>query len=285
VTTETIYHITERESWDAALAAGEYVAPSLETQGFIHASTREQVVGTANLIYAGRDGLVLLCIDPSRLEAPLRWEPPDDGPREDGTQFPHVYGALNLDAVVDMVDFPRGGDGRFQLPPALRDGAGVREILVRATNYDGSFHWGHAAWLVSEADGLVMTRTEAGLRVERESGGEYVSPYNTRAHYWTDRWFNVIRLETPGKGLYGYYCNVATPLQFDGATVGYVDLQLDVRVLADEQGALTHWLADEDEFEEARLRYGYDDDFVARCYGAVEELARMVEAREFPFDS
>jgi uncharacterized protein len=161
---------------------------------------------------------------------------------------------------------------------------GLRQVTVRATNFDGSFHWGHPAWLLSADDALVVTRTDAGLRVEREGGGEYVSPYNTRAHYWPDRWFNVIRLETPGEGLYGYYCNVATPLQFDGLTVHYVDLQLDVRVFADAAGGLTHRLTDEDEFEEARERYGYAQELVSRCYAAVDELVRMVEAREFPFD-
>jgi hypothetical protein len=160
----------------------------------------------------------------------------------------------------------------------------LRQVTVRATNFDGSFHWGHPAWLLRADDGIVVTRTDAGLRVDTERGRQYVSPYNTRAHYWTDRWFNVIRLETPGEGLFGYYCNVATPLQFDGATVHYVDLQLDVRVFADAAGELTHRLMDEDEFEVARRRYGYAEEFVERCFGAVDELVQMVTAREFPFD-
>ncbi len=161
----------------------------------------------------------------------------------------------------------------------------LRQVAIRATNFDGSFHWGHPAWLLRADDGIVMTRTDAGLRVDREDGGEYVSPYNTRAHYWPDRWFNVIRLETPGEGLFGYYCNVATPLDFDGATLHYVDLQLDVRVFANAAGELTHRLMDEDEFEAARQRYAYEDDLVSRCYAAVDELVRMVEARKFPFDA
>jgi hypothetical protein len=94
----------------------------------------------------------------------------------------------------------------------------------------------------------------------------------------------VIRLETPGQGLYGYYCNVATPLHFDGETVRYVDLQLDVRVFADGAGALEYRVVDEDEFEAARERYGYEDGLVTSARRAVDELVRMIEAREFPFD-
>jgi protein associated with RNAse G/E len=167
------------------------------------------------------------------------------------------------------------------------EAAGLRQITVSATNYDGSPHWEHPAWLKRADGGIVVTQTSAGLVVKstaRESG-EFVSPYNTNGHYWPDRWFNVIRLELPGQGLYGYYCNVATPLQFDGSTVRYVDLQLDVLVRIEEDGSLTHTLEDEDEFAAARQRYGYAEELVSRCYASVEELVAMVEARQFPFDS
>jgi protein associated with RNAse G/E len=88
----------------------------------------------------------------------------------------------------------------------------------------------------------------------------------------------------PGRGLYGYYCNIATPLQFDGDTVHYVDLQLDVRVLVDEAGCLNWTLVDEDDFEVARERYAYSDDLIARARSAVDEVIALIEAREFPFD-
>jgi uncharacterized protein len=163
----------------------------------------------------------------------------------------------------------------------------LRQITVRATNFDGSPHWEHPAWLLRADGDIVVTQTSAGLVVKstaRESG-EFVSPYNTNAHYWLDRWFNVIRLELPGQGLYGYYCNVATPMRFDGSTVHYVDLQLDVLVRAGGDGSLVHEVADEDEFEVARQRYAYDKALVTRCYGAVDELIGMIEARKFPFDA
>ena len=155
-------------------------------------------------------------------------------------------------------------------------------IRVSACNYDGSPHWEHEAWLVEVGDGIVVTRTEAGLAVKTEGGG-YTSPFDTRGHYWPDRWFNVIRLEEPGKGLFGFYCNVATPAEFDGATVRYTDLQLDVRVYVDA-GGLRYDVLDEDEFAAARLRFGYADELVERCRAAVDELIGLIEARAFPFD-
>jgi protein associated with RNAse G/E len=157
------------------------------------------------------------------------------------------------------------------------------EVRVHATNYDGTDHWQHEARLVMARDDIVVTGTDAGLRVSTENG-IFVSPFNTNGHYWPDRWFNVIRLEEPGKGLVGFYCNIATPLEFDGGTVRYVDLQLDVRVYVSD-GVWTYALVDEDEFEVARERYAYPDELVARCRAAVEEVTALVEARAFPFDA
>ena len=104
-------------------------------QGFIHASTREQIVETANRFYAGQDGLVLLCIDPAQLTAPLRSEAASNaGHREGAGLFPHIYGPLNLDAVTRVLDFPCGLDGRFALPSALDVTPGRRrDPITQAT--------------------------------------------------------------------------------------------------------------------------------------------------------
>lgn len=111
---DRIYHITTRDQWQAARAAGEYRAESLDAQGFIHASTRGQVVDTANLVFRGLGGLVLLCIDESRISAPVKYEAPDGpGHREGAGLFPHIYGPLNLDAVTRVLEFPCGEDGTF----------------------------------------------------------------------------------------------------------------------------------------------------------------------------
>ncbi len=66
--------------------------------------------------YAGQPGLVLLVIDPARLTSELRWEPGVDLATE---LFPHIYGPINLDAVVHVIDFEPGLDGKFHLPASL----------------------------------------------------------------------------------------------------------------------------------------------------------------------
>jgi uncharacterized protein (DUF952 family) len=106
-----IFHILPLTDWLAAQAAGAYTPPSLAGEGFIHASTREQVLATANNFFTGESGLVLLCLDETKISASIINE---------GEQlWPHIYGPLNLGAVVRVADFPPGPDGLFRLPEGL----------------------------------------------------------------------------------------------------------------------------------------------------------------------
>jgi uncharacterized protein (DUF952 family) len=114
---KTILHITTRAAWQSAKLGGVYEPPSLATEGFIHCSTADQVVATANAFFRGAQDLVLLVIDEASATAHVRYEPAADG-RTDGL-FPHLYGALNLDAVVRVVEFPSNSDGSFSLPQSL----------------------------------------------------------------------------------------------------------------------------------------------------------------------
>ncbi len=118
---EKLYHIAAARDWEAARRQGYYAPPSLEAEGFIHCSRRDQVLAVAATFYAGRRDLVLLRIDPARLGAELRWEPPAGGPPQGLTaedRFPHLYGALNLDAVEAVLPFQPAADGTFSWPEA-----------------------------------------------------------------------------------------------------------------------------------------------------------------------
>ncbi len=109
-----IYHIARRADWERARADGEYtrstVDKTLAQEGFIHASQAPQVAGTANKFYRDVPGaLVLLVIDPGLLRAEVRYE---DVPGAE-LPFPHIYGPLNVEAVVEARPFAAGPDGTF----------------------------------------------------------------------------------------------------------------------------------------------------------------------------
>ncbi|UZR97277.1 DUF952 domain-containing protein [Chondrinema litorale] len=119
---DTIYHITDRRDWESAQFQGFYSPVSLDLEGFIHCSTPDQTEETANLYYKGRVNLVLLCIETKLVKADLRFEgaaSEDSDAKREGL-FPHIYGNLNLDAVVDVVAFPPNTEGKFYLPKDLK---------------------------------------------------------------------------------------------------------------------------------------------------------------------
>lgn len=110
-----ILHLVSQADWDAQKDSGLYRAASLESEGFIHFSAQEQVAGSANRYYIGRDDLLLLVVDTDKLNVPLKYEAPRDPARKD-ERFPHVYGALNVDAVVRVVPYKPNADGKFDPP-------------------------------------------------------------------------------------------------------------------------------------------------------------------------
>lgn len=91
-----IFHIASRQAARSAGEDGEYRHASLTTEGFIHFSSAHQVLGVAERYYAGQTDLVLLVVDPGLLKAELRFEGDE--------AFPHLYGPLNADAIIDTVD-------------------------------------------------------------------------------------------------------------------------------------------------------------------------------------
>jgi uncharacterized protein (DUF952 family) len=97
---ELIYHVTFLNEWEASKEKGYYEAASLKTEGFIHCSEAKQVAGVLDRYYKGKTNLVKLCINPSKLQHELRYELAPSV----NESFPHVYGSINLNAVVDVVD-------------------------------------------------------------------------------------------------------------------------------------------------------------------------------------
>ncbi|MDD2521636.1 MAG: DUF952 domain-containing protein [Anaerolineaceae bacterium] len=107
-----IYHITTQSAWQQAQKKGEYIPEAFSADGFIHCSDHYQIENTANRFYASTPDLVVLEIEPDRLVAPLIYENLEGGEMT----FPHIYGPLNLDAVVSTFEFEKTTDGNLVLP-------------------------------------------------------------------------------------------------------------------------------------------------------------------------
>lgn len=106
-----ILHFTPEESYLAAKPKRFYLPDNFDQEGFIHCSLPSQVVETANRHARGRQDLVLLIIDPEKVNAPIRYENTTGGIEK----FPHIYGKLNLDAVMGAFEFRPDENGYFEL--------------------------------------------------------------------------------------------------------------------------------------------------------------------------
>jgi len=102
-----VFHLTYKQAWEAARSAGEYAAPSLAEEGFIHCSKDvPQLLKVAARLYPGETGLMVLDVDLEELKSPLKNEP-----SRSGEIYPHIYGMLNVDAVVRERALEVGADG------------------------------------------------------------------------------------------------------------------------------------------------------------------------------
>ncbi len=116
-----ILHITRSNEWDASSSTGYYKPSSLNSDGFIHCSTVEQTVETANLYFANQKDLILLCIDGNKTEAEVKYEAPaETDDHRNGMLFPHIYGPLNVSAVVRVIKFTPDINGKFILPEEIK---------------------------------------------------------------------------------------------------------------------------------------------------------------------
>jgi len=94
--TATLFHIVTEDEWGRARAEGMLRPASLAEEGFVHCSFGGQLAGTLARHFGATDGLLVLEIDPSALDAPVRVEDSYGS----GQAFPHVYGPVPVSAVV-----------------------------------------------------------------------------------------------------------------------------------------------------------------------------------------
>jgi uncharacterized protein (DUF952 family) len=94
-----IYHLTTVAEWKAAQEKGYYESASLAAEGFIHCSQENQVTAVMERYFKGKTGLVKLVIDTGKLTSKyvFDWSP------STADTFPHVYGPINLEAVIEAI--------------------------------------------------------------------------------------------------------------------------------------------------------------------------------------
>jgi uncharacterized protein (DUF952 family) len=107
-----IYHMCRKEEWEQALKKGNYSGSSQDRKdGFIHFSSKEQIVASAAKHRAGQSDILLLTVHQCSLGNALKWEK-----SRGGDLFPHLYGDLPISLVTSVTPLPLGKDGKHIFP-------------------------------------------------------------------------------------------------------------------------------------------------------------------------
>ena len=110
------FHLVPKEYFDALDPDADYAPRDFAREGFIHCTDgAEEMARTANRYYkTNAESHYYLYIDKARVRAPIRY---DDAARV----YPHIYGALNRDAIVAVRVAQREADGTFLAPESLEN--------------------------------------------------------------------------------------------------------------------------------------------------------------------
>jgi len=125
-----IYHIAISDEWRAGQEEGMYTPAAFDADGFIHLSSLDQIVDVANRYFRGQRSLVLVCVDPAAVEAPIKYE----DLASQGQCYPHIHGKpiwtrssksshLILTQMAHTADSwdSNSGNSRGTAPPSERD--------------------------------------------------------------------------------------------------------------------------------------------------------------------
>ena len=105
-----ITKVITRKNWEAFKLKGELNEQSLIDEGFIHCSFLHQSIEVANKYFKNESEVILLILNPNLIDAEIKYELASNG-----QEYPHIYGALNVDSVSEVVPFEKQADGSFHL--------------------------------------------------------------------------------------------------------------------------------------------------------------------------
>jgi protein associated with RNAse G/E len=156
-----------------------------------------------------------------------------------------------------------------------------QEITVVSRKYDLIIRRTWKCALVDRKGPLIELMGEFAEDVKHSDLGEIKKGTVSYEYFWLDRWFNVFRFHEPDGPLRNFYCNLNMPPRFDGESLDYVDLDIDLIVWPDGN-VIT---LDEKEFTENAAKYEYPPLVRENVESALADLRSLISACEFPFNT
>ncbi len=153
-------------------------------------------------------------------------------------------------------------------------------ITIVSKKYDGTTREIYTGQLLELAGSMIRVQVTAGTPIDRGADRPAATTDAGIEMYFADRWYNVWHFLEHGINEYLWYSNIAMPAEFDGTTLQWIDLDIDV---------CCHWdgsieTLDYDEFQENRFKMDYPNHIIERALAAHHEVERLGNTRAFPFD-
>ncbi|MBL8182878.1 MAG: DUF402 domain-containing protein [Blastocatellia bacterium] len=143
-----------------------------------------------------------------------------------------------------------------------------RPGIINSRKYDGSLHRSWECELISFDDEEIICRGVFEKTVEHRDLGLIHAGTISYERFWLSRWYNVFRFEEPDGTLRNHYFNISMPPTFDGSTVEFVDLDIDIVVWPDGRV----FTLDLDEFEQNRQLLCYSSEIVGMVDKTLDEI-------------
>ena len=110
---DSIYILVRPDIWELAQKTHQFFERTLANEGFIHACHWHQLDRVANAYFQDTQDLVIVEIDPAKVQPPIRWEES----ASTGEVYPHIYGILNISATTEVQRIHRSNlQERFEIP-------------------------------------------------------------------------------------------------------------------------------------------------------------------------
>lgn len=178
-----LFHVTLKSEYKQNLQGNEYGLESIKKTGFIPCVEFNQIIDFSNKNFKGvhNDDTVVICIDPSRLKSEIKWESNENS----SMVYPNVYGLINKDCIINVVDLNRDIDGNFYMSDELtnfshyekscgavvfHDFGGEYKVLLISFMIGNKLTWGFPKGHVEEGETEIQTskreiKEEVGLDV------------------------------------------------------------------------------------------------------------------------
>lgn len=152
-------------------------------------------------------------------------------------------------------------------------------LQIQCYKHDG--HKPHKSWdeaiLLDIKDDYLVFGNDHTL-VTKSKGGAWRTKEPAVIYFFKDKWYNIIAQIKDD--CIAYYCNIATPIIIEDATIKYIDYDLDLRIFPN--GSFKVLDRNEYNYHKKKMNYSADLDKIIRY--SLSELINDYKGHKIMFD-